>query len=185
MEREILERLVDEGLTIREIGERTGRSPTSVRHWLERYGLRTRRAWRREAAEERPLAVERSCSRHGSVRHVLRDGSSYRCTKCRAEQVAARRRRVKETLVFEAGGRCEICGYDRHIGALQFHHRDPSQKRFGLSRQGVTRSLNAAREEAQKCILLCANCHAEVEGGVISATLEPPRKGAEKKLVPR
>jgi hypothetical protein len=179
MEREVLERLVGEGLTIRQIGERTGRSATSVRHWLERHGLRTRRSWRRDRPTQRPVEAERHCRRHGRTRHVLRDGSSYRCTKCRAEQVAARRRRVKETLVLEAGGCCEVCGYGRYIGALQFHHRDPSQKKFGLSRQGVTRSLSAAREEARKCVLLCANCHAEVEGGVISATLEPPRNGAE------
>ena len=128
---------------------------------------------------EGPLELERDCHRHGRSRHVLRDGDSYRCAKCRVEQVAARRRRVKEILVGEAGGSCAICGYGRYIGALQFHHRDPSKKKFGLSRQGITRSLSAARREARKCILLCANCHAEVEGGVISATLEPPRNGAE------
>jgi len=72
---------------------------------------------------------------------------------------------MKELLVQEAGGRCIVCGYDRHIGALQFHHRDPSEKRFALAGEGVTRALNAARVEAAKCVLLCANCHAEVEAG--------------------
>jgi hypothetical protein len=80
--------------------------------------------------------------------------------------VARRRRKVKTILVAEAGGACMLCGYDRHPGALQFHHRDPAQKRFSLSAQGVTRSLERAREEARKCALLCANCHAEVEAGL-------------------
>ena len=58
-----------------------------------------------------------------------------------------------------------LCGYDRCDAALQFHHVDRATKRFALSREGVTRSLAKAREEAAKCVLLCANCHAEVEGG--------------------
>ena len=68
----------------------------------------------------------------------------------------------------EAGGRCVICGYDRFAGALQFHHVDPAGKAFALSTQGVARSLEKARAEAGKCVLLCANCHAEVEAGLAS-----------------
>lgn len=76
-----------------------------------------------------------------------------------------RRRRIKQQLVEEAGGRCAICGYARSPAALVFHHLDPTQKRFHLARNGYTRSLARAREEAGKCLLLCANCHAEVEAG--------------------
>ena len=66
----------------------------------------------------------------------------------------------------EAGGRCQLCGYGRYQGALQFHHLDPTTKEFAISRQGVTRAFAELREEAAKCILLCANCHAEVEAGL-------------------
>lgn len=65
-----------------------------------------------------------------------------------------------------------LCGYDRYIGALHFHHRDPETKRFGIAEQGKTLSLQAMREEAAKCDLVCANCHAEIEGG--SQTVEGP-----------
>lgn len=82
-----------------------------------------------------------------------------------------RRRRVKELLVKEAGGACEICGYDRYLGALQFHHRDPAEKSFGLSEGGFTKSLEKLRLEAGKCVLLCSNCHAETEGGIRRAAL--------------
>lgn len=77
-----------------------------------------------------------------------------------------RRRRIKETLVAEAGGECVLCGYSRCLAALQFHHVDPVNKRFHLSMHGVSRSIARAREEAAKCVLLCANCHAEVEQGL-------------------
>ena len=55
---------------------------------------------------------------------------------------------------------------DRFIGALEFHHLDPEAKRFGLGTRGLTRSLAAARDEAGKCVLVCSNCHAEVEDGM-------------------
>jgi hypothetical protein len=82
---------------------------------------------------------------------------------------------MKPHLVEEAGGRCCICGYDRYVGALEFHHLDPGQKRHDVSKYGVTLSLAAARDEASKCVLLCSNCHAEVERGVstLPATVAP------------
>lgn len=64
-------------------------------------------------------------------------------------------------LVAERGGRCERCGYDRCLAALEWHHRDPTAKEFALN-DGATRSLERMREEVAKCDLLCANCHREV-----------------------
>ena len=75
-------------------------------------------------------------------------------------------RRTRERLVAEHGGRCAICGYDRYPSALAFHHLDPAEKEFGLSARGLTRGIAELRKEASKCVLLCANCHAEVEGGL-------------------
>jgi hypothetical protein len=82
------------------------------------------------------------------------------------ESVARRRRRVKAILVADAGGSCCICGYDRYLGALEFHHLDPGKKRFQISWNGVTQALDLVRAEARKCAPLCSNCHAEVEAGV-------------------
>ena len=111
--------------------------------------------------------VVRICSKHGrTVFTRYGTGDSYRCLICRKQRVIARRRKIKEILVQEAGGGCVICGYDRYAGALQFHHLDPTTKAFGLGFRGIARSLERCREEAAKCMLLCANCHAEVEGGV-------------------
>jgi len=57
---------------------------------------------------------------------------------------------------------------DRCMGPLEFHHLDPVEKRLGISAMGLTLSLDAVRAEVAKCVLLCSNCHAEVEGGVAS-----------------
>jgi excisionase family DNA binding protein len=164
--------LVDEGLTTREIAERLGFSQSTVRYWLRRYELRTHRARRKDSGGVRGVDAARrtmDCSLHGATDFWLDSRGIYRCLRCRSDAVARRRRRLKEILVFEAGGRCAICGYDRYVGALQFHHREGTAKDFGVSERGLTRSLEAVRAEAAKCILLCANCHSEVEGGIVKA----------------
>lgn len=79
-----------------------------------------------------------------------------------------RKQRVRNTLIAEAGGRCAICGYDRCAVNLHFHHVDPATKILKMSAQ-TGRSLAAFREEAKKCVLLCANCHGEVEAGLVQS----------------
>jgi hypothetical protein len=71
----------------------------------------------------------------------------------------SRRRRaaIKVDLVGARGGRCEECGYATTIWALEFHHLDAATKDFSLG--GFLGSLARARSEANKCVLLCANCH--------------------------
>jgi hypothetical protein len=71
-------------------------------------------------------------------------------------------------LVDEAGGKCIVCGYDKCHWAFHFHHLDPTTKEFNLAGARQTASLEKLRAEAAKCVLLCANCHAEVEAGVLT-----------------
>ena len=170
IEREQLETLLDEGLSIRAMAQRLDVSYTTVRHWLKRHGLDTPRA--RRLAETAPArasgadVTEANCPVHGLTTFVRRGTDGFRCRLCRTGAVHRRRRELKRVLVEEAGGACALCGYNRSLAGLHFHHVDPSEKAFALSRQGVTRSLAAARAEAGKCLLLCSNCHAEVEAGV-------------------
>jgi transposase-like protein len=172
-----LEPLVEEGLTIEGIAQRLGVSDSTARNWLRRHGLRTRGAQRRAVlAELRRTGgtdAELECRRHGRTKFIsLNSHSRLRCAKCQSEAVARRRRKVKEILVAEAGGCCVLCGYAKHSVALQFHHLDPSTKSFGLGVRGITRSIAKLREEASKCVLLCANCHSEVEAGVAELPVE-------------
>jgi transposase-like protein len=168
--REQLEPLVAAGVSIRAMADELGVSYTTVRHWLNRYGLATPRAIRlassrpaRESALDEAIVM---CSVHGPSRHVRRKDGGLRCMPCRSEAVSRRRRRVKALLVEEFGGACQLCGFARYAGALQFHHVEPAAKRFQLGGRGLTRPLAQLREEARKCVLLCANCHAMVEAGV-------------------
>lgn len=80
--------------------------------------------------------------------------------------VAKRRRKIKELSINYKGGRCQICGYAKYPGALDLHHKDPSNKLFGISDKGYTRSWDKVKMELNKCVLVCANCHRELEAGI-------------------
>ncbi len=176
LERAPLEAAVENGLTLEGMATLVDRDISTVRYWLRRYGLKatggSRRRETREAKRRGDRHIDRRCPRHGRTKFVLENRGSYRCMKCRSADVAAWRRRAKQRLVEEAGGRCKVCGYDRYLGALQFHHLDPSSKLFSLSRRGCTRAFTELQAEAAKCVLLCANCHAEVESGVVTVHSE-------------
>jgi len=163
--KEGMERLLAAGLSLGEIADRLDRSLGTVRHWMGKYKLEPNPR-RRRGSENGPREMSSRCGRHGNVSFVREGSGYYRCKRCRAERVSQRRRTIKRKLVEEAGGKCLICGYDRCQQVLQFHHLDPSTKEFHLAFKGVTRSLAKSRAEARKCVLLCANCHGEVEAGI-------------------
>lgn len=172
-----MEPLVAEGLTIEKIAQRLGVSDSTTKKWLKHHGLRTRGGERRKVLtdlrREGKREAELVCRKHGMTRHLsVVSERRLRCAKCNVEAVERRRRKVKEMLVAEAGGACAVCGYARHPAALQFHHLDPTTKSFGLGVRGITRSLERLRAEAAKCVLLCANCHAEVEVGAVELSLK-------------
>jgi hypothetical protein len=90
----------------------------------------------------------------------------WRCKRCVGEAVTRRHQKVKRILVKEAGGRCAVCGYGRCLVNLHFHHVNPGEKSFGLT-AATGKALDTCREEARKCVLVCANCHGEIETGLI------------------
>lgn len=82
--------------------------------------------------------------------------------KCKTNyNVTKHRRRLKDKALAYKGSKCEHCGYDKCVGALTFHHTDPTQKDFQIGGRGSTRSWERIKNELDKCKLLCANCHAE------------------------
>jgi transposase len=169
-----LEALVDEGTSIRKIAEELNAGYSTIRYWLGKLELETRRAARRKESEAARKAGLRKtklkCPTHGHTVFFARPEGGFRCTKCNSEAVAERRRQVKRQLVDEAGGRCRLCGFSEHPAALHFHHLDPSTKEFHLGLGGQCRSIAKMRAEARKCVLLCANCHALVEADVKKVT---------------
>ena len=80
--------------------------------------------------------------------------------------VAKRRRKIKLLAIEYKGGKCQICSYNKYPGGLDLHHIDRKSKSFGIGDKGYTRSWEKVRTELDKCVLVCANCHRELEAGI-------------------
>lgn len=78
------------------------------------------------------------------------------------DAVSRKRKNLKRDLVEYKGGKCEKCGYNKCVAAMDFHHINPKEKDFALSRNGHTKSWEKLRQEADKCLLVCSNCHREI-----------------------
>jgi transposase len=174
--RDRLAPLVASGMTLGAIAEELQVGINTVRYWIDRHDLprpiAVRRANLDRVLQAGERTVVRTCAKHGETSFVVENSGRLRCRRCRMERVAEWRRQAKRRLVAEAGGRCELCGYDRCMAALEFHHLDPKAKSFGLSMKGVARSFEDLKKEATKCALLCSNCHAEVEAGYSKVGVE-------------
>jgi len=103
------------------------------------------------------IAKKLGCSHNTVKYHLL---TTVRKTYATRQQ--ERRAMVMMSLKMLHGGCCVKCGYSKAITALQFHHRDPSTKVKMVSQLIREHNFTAAQEEADKCDLLCANCHFEV-----------------------
>jgi len=82
-----------------------------------------------------------------------------------SERVSQTRRNTKRKLLEHFGSSCIICGYDKCVEALEFHHPDPDVKENKVI--GTTSSFVRQLEEAKKCLLVCSNCHREIHSSML------------------
>ena len=82
------------------------------------------------------------------------------CKTCHSLYSLNRQRERQKQIKLEFGGKCQLCGYNKCLDALEFHHRIPKTKKYELSNMW-TYNIENIRKEAQKCDLICANCHRE------------------------
>jgi IS30 family transposase len=122
MERVLLERYLDDGLSLEKIGALVGKHSSTVGYWVKKHGL--------EAV--------------GRKRHAPKGGVD----------------RDRLALLAESGLTIQQIAteLDRSYGNVQ----------YWLRRHGLTSQRATQRAEAKKCVLLCSNCHAEVEAGIAS-----------------
>jgi predicted DNA-binding protein YlxM (UPF0122 family) len=111
------------------------------------------------------VGIEFNVSRQTLGRYI----KVRKLTKLQSEQKSQVRKkdyrvRVKQKAVDYKGGKCEICGYSKSISALEFHHKNSNKKDFGIS--GGTKSFESIKNELDKCILVCANCHREIHANL-------------------
>jgi hypothetical protein len=109
------------------------------------------------------------------------------CIKCSIRSITENKHNLKKEIVQYKGGKCILCGYNKNIKSLVFHHIDSSVKEFSIS--GVNYNLEKLKKEIDKCILVCRNCHAEIHEGLhpqylINVTCKSI-SSSEKKICPR
>lgn len=102
-----------------------------------------------------------TCKIHGETTFTY-TGGKWWCKKCWVDWDRKKRHNIKQKLVDLKGGKCEICGYDKCLNALEFHHIDRSTKSFALNIGNFRKSFDLLEKEVNKCKLVCANCHREI-----------------------
>ena len=85
---------------------------------------------------------------------------------CGSCLVNRRRFKKKKELLEYKGGKCQVCGYNKCKSALCFHHVDPLTKSFAIGGNHTRKWIDLIAE-ADKCVLVCANCHMEIHEGII------------------
>ena len=144
MEKDALAFAVNEGLSIRKLGERFDKSYTTMRYWLHKYRLKTQRPI--------PRVRNAACT---ICERPTGDGR-LRCAGCWTK---LRRYTCKVIAIELLGGCCVKCGWVGEIGGFTFHHiRGQIDKSFEIGRI-ANKSWDVVKEELKKCELLCSNCH--------------------------
>jgi len=137
MEKKYLQKLIEQGNSSYSIAKITNKSQSTIMYFFKKYGIKTKRN------------SHKVCIRCGNK---TIGGRKY-CSCCR---VTLQRFRYKLALINYKGGKCEECSItDMYL--LDFHHIDPKEKEFSISK-GI-KSWDKSKKEVEKCKLLCANCH--------------------------
>lgn len=71
--------------------------------------------------------------------------------------------------------RCSVCGFDKHLSAMDLHHPEHKESLVDELITSATLSTNAGKveallREAAKCTPLCSNCHRMLHAGAIELT---------------
>lgn len=148
--------MVAQGLSQREMAEKNDCSQSRIKYWLKKHGLKTSH----KPGARPPLP--HNCKTCGETDpknfYGHRKGS---CKFCDNAETVRRTQAIKRQSVEGFGGKCVMCGYNRCLQALEFHHLDPSKKDPNFQRVG-NKSFDSIRAEFEKCKLVCSNCHREI-----------------------
>ena len=168
MDRELLVSLIEEGYSTYQLAKKFNKVPSTIRYWLLKFGLKTKnKSFKDGYHKEKGITKTENCSSCGvfldeETAYIRPERDSYHCycKQCMTKMMKKIRNNYKEKAVEYKGGCCSSCGYDKNLTALEFHHTDPNKKDFNPSGMH-NKSWETAKEELDKCVLLCSNCHRE------------------------
>jgi len=130
--------------------------------------------------------MKKTCSKCGeskslesfSKNKTKKDGLNYECKDCRKTYIrehyknnkdyykgkaVERLKEIREWLKdLKIGLVCQKCGED-HPSCIEYHHKDPSQKDFQISKAAkLGYGKEKIVEEISKCLVVCSNCHRKI-----------------------
>jgi transposase len=169
MDRDLLVSCVEQGMSTRQISIEFNKGQTTTRYWLKKFNLKTKNKSFSQGYNY-PKRVDKNnqycceCNIKLTLENAYNRKSrniytSY-CKSCYSKYTLSRRLNFKKKCVDYKGGFCVSCGYDKDITALEFHHKNPQEKEINPSKM-LNKSWDFIKNELDKCILLCSNCHRE------------------------
>jgi len=181
MEYNELKAYLDRNLSLKQISQESKKCLGSIRHWMKKYGLKPNFANFKGGYKpgQKIIGDDRycpSCKTYQNINEFYtrrKNNFSGYCRRCISRRTTERQRKLKKMMIDYKGGRCQNpeCstpgGYDRSINGLEFHHIDPIKKEFTLSQVRLCKMTDKIKEELDKCLLLCANCHREVHEQIV------------------
>jgi DNA-binding CsgD family transcriptional regulator len=172
-----LERLIKLHYSTYAIANELKCSQGCVRHALKKFQLKTNSKWaltRKKIKQEIKNGTYtcRVCKINKELNvnnfYIRTNGTFHTwCKECNNRITYEKQIQRKKDAVEYKGGKCIVCGYNKYIGALDFHHLDPSKKEFSIGKLR-TYSLDKLKSELDKCVCVCRNCHAEIHHGLVS-----------------
>jgi len=159
MEIHILQEMIDQGLSQREMALDRKCSQSTIKHYLKKYGLKTKKSLFNKKG-----VYLCGCGETDPNKFIQRgDGRLCKsvCKSCHYKIRIENYRKKKLLAIDYKGGKCEICGYNKCPDALEFHHRDPTEKDPNW-KYVRSWSFERTKKELDKCDLLCVRCHREV-----------------------
>lgn len=177
MKKNDLETLIEGGYSQYQISEHFKCSQSTVRYWLKKFDLKTtHKSFKEKKIEDYgEIKLCKKCNLTKKTNEFYskrgkKGGSSY-CIECSKKISNDRHTEFKNVLISYKGGCCELCGYNKYIGALDLHHKDPKEKDFNFGKNKQYVLNQKIIDELDKCLLVCSNCHREIHGGVVQIKL--------------
>lgn len=166
MKQDTLQQLVDKNLSTYQIADQLNCSQTTIRYWLRKYKIRTNIVSQKFTTDKKCLVCDnllekqqlKFCSGACKAKDHYANVKRKNPNSTFSQNYRGIKRKAK--IIMGKGGCCQKCGYDKNLSALQFHHTN--EKNFNLDIRAFSNtSLERLEAEADLCIVLCGNCHAE------------------------
>ena len=171
MNKEELIKYIELDYSIAKLAEHFKKGKSTIQYWLKKYGLKTNKNKynRKDKNKIDESITHKICNKCGMEKSITdfyfrKNRNTYQnsCKKCHNNKKS-----YKKDFINYKGISCEICGIKSDISAIyDFHHKDPTEKEFQITKYKNTKLNDKIKYEIDKCHLLCSNCHREVHGGL-------------------